>query len=212
MSGRGSERSGSRRSDPPSQGSPRQGSPRQGSLRVVAGEARGRRIEAPPGTATRPTSDRVRQAVFNALESLGAVDGARGIDAFAGSGALGIEALSRGADHVVFADTSAQARAVVESNLAATGLGDRSTVIGTDGGVAAGTNGPWDLVLLDPPYAFDGWDELLADVAGALSPDAVVVVESDREIVPPVDVLGVIRVKRYGGTVVTFAVPPGATS
>lgn len=179
---------------------------------MVAGDARGRRLDAPPGKATRPTSERVRQAVFNALESLGAVDGARVLDAFAGSGALGIEALSRGADHVVFADTSAMARSVIESNLTSTGLGGRASVAVGDGRAAATSGGPWDLVLLDPPYGFDGWDELLTGLAGSLSPEAVVVVESDREIVPPAGDLGVIRVKRYGGTVVTFAVPPGASS
>jgi 16S rRNA (guanine966-N2)-methyltransferase len=149
--------------------------------------------------------------VFNALESLGAVEGARVLDAFAGSGALGIEALSRGAEHVVFADTSADARAVIEGNLAATRLGDRAAVTGRDGTAEAARGGPWDLVLLDPPYEFDGWEDLLNGVAGALDPDAVVVVESDREVVPPPS-LGVIRVKRYGGTVVTFAIPSGAIS
>ncbi|QXC62651.1 16S rRNA (guanine(966)-N(2))-methyltransferase RsmD [Aquihabitans sp. G128] len=184
--------------------------PTKGALRVVAGEARGRRLDVPPGTSTRPTPDRVRQAVFNALESLGAVDGAHAIDAFAGSGALGIEALSRGADHVVFAETDAAARSVVAANLAATGFAGRALVSGGDGRRAAG-GGPWDLVLLDPPYAYDEWDALLAELLPALDDDAVVVIESDREVALPAGLRG-IRVKQYGGTVVTFATPTGAPS
>ena len=87
--------------------------PTKGALRIVAGTVGGRRIDVPPGQGTRPTSDRVREALFNALESLDAVDGARVLDAFAGSGALGIEALSRGASHATFADTDPQAIEVI---------------------------------------------------------------------------------------------------
>ncbi|CAN5511814.1 16S rRNA (guanine(966)-N(2))-methyltransferase RsmD [soil metagenome] len=184
--------------------------PTKGALRVVAGEARGRRLDVPSGTGTRPTPDRVRQAVFNALESLGAVDGAHALDAFAGSGALGIEALSRGADHVVFVDVDAVARTVIAANLAATGFAARALVVGGDGRRTA-AGGPWDLVLLDPPYAYEDWEALLADVLPALAEDAVVVVESDREVALPPG-LDAIRTKQYGGTVVTFASPTGAPS
>jgi 16S rRNA (guanine966-N2)-methyltransferase len=176
---------------------------------VVAGEASGRRLDAPGGTATRPTADRVREAVFNALDSLDAVSGARVLDAFAGSGALGIEALSRGAAWCTFADTDAAARAVVEANLASVGYASSAEVLATSGLVAARGHGPWDLVLLDPPYDHRGWDELLGAVAASLSPGGVVVAESDRAIDVPAP-LGVLRVKRYGGTVVTFAARPGA--
>lgn len=177
---------------------------------MVAGTAGGRRLDSPPGLTTRPTSDRVRQAVFNALESLGAVDGARVLDAYAGSGALGIEALSRGAVHAVFAETEPAARAVIAHNLQVTGLGERADVVGTPAATVVTRNGPWDLVLLDPPYDHDDWDGLLQVVAGSLAPQAVVVLESNREIALPAG-LDVMRVKRYGGTVVTFAVPSGAT-
>lgn len=177
----------------------------------MAGSARGLRLEVPAGTTTRPTADRVRQATFNALESLGAVDGARVLDAFAGSGALGIEALSRGADHVTFAEVDAAARAVVEANLATTHLRDRADVSAGDGGRTAEVGGPWDLVLLDPPYAFDGWDDLLVRVLAGLAPDGVAVLESDREVRLPSG-LDAIRTKQYGGTVVTFASPAGAPS
>ncbi len=153
----------------------------------------------------------MREAVFNALTSLGAVDGARVIDAYAGSGALGIEALSRGAAHVTFVEADAAARSVVSANLEVTDLASRSTVTGGDGGRAAVAGGPWDLVLLDPPYAFEEWDVLLTELAGALAPEGVVVVESDREVALPTGLV-VVRTKQYGSTVVTFATPAGATS
>ena len=93
-------------------------------MRVVAGSARGRRLQTPPGLDVRPTTDRVREATFNALGSMGVVDGARVLDLFAGSGALGIEALSRGAEHVTFVDTSPRALEAVRANLAGCGLDD----------------------------------------------------------------------------------------
>lgn len=184
--------------------------PTRGALRVVAGTARGLRLDVPPGTGTRPTSDRVREAVFNALDSLGAVHGARVLDAYAGSGALGVEALSRGAEHVTFVEADAAARTVVAANLAATRLQDRADVVGGDGARAVG-RGPWDLVLLDPPYAFDAWPALLADVLAGLAPDGIAVLESDRAVPLPEGLHGV-REKQYGGTVVTFASPAGAPS
>ena len=180
-------------------------------MRVVAGAARGRRLAAPPGTTTRPTSDRVRQALFNALDSLGAVEGARVLDAYAGSGALGIEALSRGAQRVTFADTDATSRKVVTANLAATQMATQATVLGVDARVALAQGGPWDLVLLDPPYAFDDWDELLDLAAEHLDGDGLVVIESDRAVdLPPS--FDALRVKGYGSTVVTFATLHGDAS
>jgi 16S rRNA (guanine966-N2)-methyltransferase len=172
-------------------------------LRVVAGSARGRRLTTPAGHEVRPTSDRVREAVFNALGSLDAVVGARVVDLFAGSGALGIEALSRGADHAVFVDTSPRALEVVRENVAACGMEDRAQVVRADAvGHLRSTVEPVDLVLADPPYAFDGWPELLAQAA-AVAPRGLVVVESDRPVaaVAPASVL---RERRYGGTVVTI--------
>src|SRR5258705_6256920 len=99
-------------------------------MRVVAGELRGRRLVAPAAATTRPTTDRVREAVFNALGSLDVVVGARVLDLFAGSGALGIEALSRGAAAATFVDTSPKAIETVQANLAATGL--TGTLISAD--------------------------------------------------------------------------------
>ena len=143
--------------------------PRPGALRVVAGTAGGLRLEVPPGSTTRPTADRVRQAIFNALDSLDAVEDAAVLDPFAGSGALAIEALSRGAASATLCETSAAARQVIEANLAATGFADRARVVAGPGERTVAAGGPWDLVLLDPPYDFADWDGLLARLVPSLA-------------------------------------------
>jgi 16S rRNA (guanine966-N2)-methyltransferase len=170
-------------------------------VRVVAGSARGRRLEAPPGTSTRPTADRVREATFNALGSLDAVEDATVVDLFAGSGALGIEALSRGATSCTFVDDDGKALAVVRANLAATGLADRATVLRGDALRHVEGIGHVDLALLDPPYAFT--DEQWTSLLGVLDAD-VAVIETDREVVVPAP-WQVLRSKRYGSTVVLLA-------
>jgi 16S rRNA (guanine966-N2)-methyltransferase len=166
-------------------------------VRVVAGTARGRRLVTPPGTDTRPTSDRVREAVFNALGSLDVVEGSRVLDLFAGSGALGLEALSRGAAEAVFVDSSALAIDCIRTNLETTGL--TGTVIRTD--AHRYDDGPFDLALLDPPYdtSDDQWRHLLGHLDAA-----VVVIESDREVTLG-DRWELLRSKRYGSTVVLIA-------
>jgi 16S rRNA (guanine966-N2)-methyltransferase len=173
-----------------------------GAVRVVAGDLGGRRLVAPAGQATRPTSDRVREATFNALESAGAVDGAVVLDLYAGSGALGIEALSRGAARATFVERDRAALAALRANLDAFGLGrDRAEVVVGDAGalLAAGRlDGPWDLALLDPPYAFDGWAALL----GTLDAN-VAVCEAATEVEPPPGWM-TARSKAYGSTVVTI--------
>lgn len=182
-------------------------------MRVVAGEARGRRLVAPDGRDTRPTLDRVREAMFNSLVSLDVVDGARVLDLYAGSGALGIEALSRGAGHATFVDNDRAARRAITENLATTGLGDRAEVVAVDTvsflrRVDGDGTRSFDLVLLDPPYATDDatWLDVLALVE-PLAPGGVVVVESDREVSLPVG-WHALRAKRYGGTLVSVLMPP----
>ncbi|MBU3704703.1 MAG: 16S rRNA (guanine(966)-N(2))-methyltransferase RsmD, partial [Ilumatobacteraceae bacterium] len=132
-------------------------------MRVVAGELRGRRIDAPDGDSTRPTTDKVREAVFNALGSLGAVDDALAVDLFAGSGALGIEALSRGASRCVFVENDRRALDVLRGNLESLGLGGQSTVVVVDLVRESSVGGSLrlrelladvTLVLADPPYGF----------------------------------------------------------
>jgi 16S rRNA (guanine966-N2)-methyltransferase len=143
----------------------------------------------------------VREATFNALGSLGVVEDAVVLDLFAGSGALGIEALSRGAARATFVDDDGRALQVVRANLDATGLAERATVVRGDGVRFAATAGPVDLALLDPPYAFT--DEQWAALLGDLDAD-VVVVESDRDVPLP-EPWQVLRSKGYGGTVVLLA-------
>ena len=171
-------------------------------MRVVAGSAKGRRLAAPVGSDVRPTADRVREATFNSLGSLGAVDEARVLDLFAGSGALAIEALSRGAQHATLVETNRAARDVVDANLATVGLADRASVVaGTAEGFLRRSANTFDLILCDPPYAYDGWPALWELLGRVAAPGGVVVVESDREPEIP-EGWEVVRSRRYGGTVV----------
>jgi 16S rRNA (guanine966-N2)-methyltransferase len=167
-------------------------------MRVIAGSAKGRRLAAPAGVGTRPTADRVRGAIFNALGSVQPLDGCRVLDLFAGSGAMGIEALSRGAAHATFSETDRAARRTIVANLATTGFTDRATVLGEDATALAATAA--DVAFCDPPYRFDDWDRLL-DVLAA----DVAVIESDRELTVPAP-WRLSRVKAYGTTVVSFAI------
>jgi 16S rRNA (guanine966-N2)-methyltransferase len=166
-------------------------------MRVVAGELGGRRIVAPEGTSTRPTTDRVREAMFNALGSAGLIDGALVADLFAGSGAIGIEALSRGAERCVFVERDRTALRALDENLATLELGDRTRVLRSDAMSAAATIDA-DIVFADPPYDFADWSELLGRVRAG-----IVVAESGRAIEPPAG-WSVTRSKRYGRTTLTF--------
>jgi len=179
-------------------------------MRVVAGSSRGLRIEAPPGSSTRPTSDRVRESMFNALASIDAIDGTRVLDLFAGSGALAIEALSRGADTATLVESDRAARTTIEANLTRARVADRASLVAGDArAFLARAPVPFDLVLLDPPYRFDGWPGLLDALLPRLADDAVVVIEADQSVtVPPP--LAVVREKSYGSTVVTFARMPSS--
>ncbi|HEX3700609.1 MAG TPA: 16S rRNA (guanine(966)-N(2))-methyltransferase RsmD [Phenylobacterium sp.] len=159
-------------------------------MRIVSGDFRGKAIAAPPGRSTRPTSDRARQAVFNILEHApwsGGLREARVIDLFAGSGALGLEALSRGAAFCLFVETDEAARGAIRHNVEALspdgGLFGRSRVHRRDAtqlGVRPGADGPaFDLAFLDPPYARGLGETALTRLAegGWLAPGAVVVFE-----------------------------------
>lgn len=152
-------------------------------MRIVAGTHRGRPLKAPPGNAVRPTADRVREALFSMLQSgrYGGdrVTGVRVLDACAGSGALGLEALSRGAAHCTFMDNAATAIATIEANVAATGLATRARILRAD--VTRPPSAPegCGLVLLDPPYREGLVPAALAALAAAgwLAPGALVAVE-----------------------------------
>jgi len=170
-------------------------------MRVVAGELRGRRIESPRSEATRPTTDKVREAVFNSLNSMGETSGAVVVDLFAGTGALGIEALSRGAERCIFVELDRDALAVLRRNVDSLGLSDRAQVVAGD---ASAATIPADatLVMADPPYGFDRWQALLERIARS-APRALVVAESPTEVQPP-EGWETVRSRRYGRTVTTF--------
>jgi 16S rRNA (guanine966-N2)-methyltransferase len=154
--------------------------------RIIGGEARGRRIQTPPGGDTRPTSDRVREALFSSLESeLGTLRGHAFLDLYAGSGGVGLEARSRGADAVTLVERSARAAAVIRANLATLGLDAVYVVVAPVGRLRDRGSGPvFDVVFADPPYDYQG-ERLAADLRavarrGWLAPQALTVIERDR--------------------------------
>ncbi|GGP47435.1 16S rRNA (guanine(966)-N(2))-methyltransferase RsmD [Saccharothrix coeruleofusca] len=179
--------------------------------RIVAGVAGGRRLQVPP-RGTRPTSDRVREALFSALEARVDLDGAHVLDLYAGSGALGFEALSRGAARATFVESDRRAAEVLKANARALGL-PGATVLNRTAEAVAGTppEHPCDVVLADPPY--DVADERLASVlaglvaAGWLAEGAVVVVERAARSPEPRWPSGLesLRGKRYGDTALHWA-------
>jgi len=179
--------------------------------RIVAGVAGGRRLLVPSG-GTRPTSDRVREALFSALAHDPGIDGAAVLDLGAGSGALGLEALSRGAAHVLFVEPDPRAAAVLRRNLAAVGLPGGQVRVAPAAAVLSG-RGPrgYDVLLVDPPYAIP--DAEVADwlstaaAHGWLAPDATVVVErSSRDgPFPWPEPLRRVRERRYGETTLHVA-------
>lgn len=174
--------------------------------RIVAGMVGGRRLAVPPGDRTRPTSDRAREALFGTLAALLDLDGARVLDLYAGSGALGLEAVSRGAASALLVDADTRAAATARDNAAALGLAGRVTVRKDRAARAVTAGGPYDLVFADPPYAL-GDDELaavLAALAPRLAPGAVLVVERSSRGTGPRWPEGVepLKQRRYGeGTI-----------
>jgi len=187
-------------------------------VRVVAGRFGGRRLSAPPGRGTRPTSDRVREALFSRLEHLDVLSGARVLDLYAGSGALGLEAASRGARSVLLVDADRNAAKVARGNAAVVGLPgvvvredtvERVLLAGPGGG------GRVDLVFLDPPY--DLSEDTLGDALallvghGWLAPEALVVVERSSRSPEPrwSEGLAPAGERRYGETRMWFADAPG---
>jgi 16S rRNA (guanine966-N2)-methyltransferase len=177
-------------------------------MRVIAGTYGGRTLKAPPGDGTRPTSDRVRESLFSILGER--TEGARVLDLFAGSGALGLEALSRGASDVTFVDDSRTAIAAVKGNLQA--LKARAEVRQTDAlrflGAALSSGAQYDLVFLDPPYRLaERLAPLLSEALPAvLAPGAVAVAESDRRAPLALD-LPLKDERRYGDTLIRIYGP-----
>lgn len=174
-------------------------------MRIVGGDLRGRVLKAPSGMDTRPTSEKVREAIFNILPD---VDGLEVLDLFAGTGALGIEALSRGAETATFVDKSRVVTENLKANLAKLGVQDRAKVV-TGDAVSFAQKGvgqrPWMLVFIDPPYRSD-LAVRAANALANLSEDAIVVIEHDRVQAPPDKLGSLVRTdeRRYGDTMVSF--------
>ena len=182
-------------------------------MRIVAGRFKGRTLEAPGDAALRPTSDKVRQAIFNIIEhgfaSDFSLEGARAVDLFAGTGALGLEALSRGAKYCLFIEYAAESRAIIRENVEALGLTGASKIWRRDATNlgALDTLSPFDLAFLDPPYRKGLLVPALKGLAsgGWLNPGALVVAEAaEDEAVPAVEGYELLDDRVYGDTRIAF--------
>ena len=180
-------------------------------MRIIAGKFRGKALLSPTDESIRPTSDRAREAMFNILASRIGVhlDGLKVLDLFAGTGALGLEALSRGAASAVFVDIGAEARGIIRDHVEAFGAGGITKLLRRDATELgfAGTMGPFDLVFLDPPYGKGLGEKALASLAagGWLAKDATIVLEEGAEVtldLPPG--FAVDDRREYGAAAVYF--------
>jgi 16S rRNA (guanine966-N2)-methyltransferase len=169
-------------------------------VRIIAGSRKGHRIEAPPGRATRPTGDRVREAAFNLI---GPVDGASVLDLYAGSGALGIEALSRGAEAAVFVESDSAACRSIDRNLEKLRLTGARVVCRDVLRFLPTEPRQYDLVLLDPPYEMTDYSVLARYLPAVLAENGLLVVESDARHEPELP-LELRTSRRYGSARVTL--------
>ena len=193
-----------------SPGSPSKVKP--GAVRIITGAWRGRSIEVPPGNTVRPTADRVREALFNRLAHAFADTGftladAQVVDVFAGTGALGLEALSRGAAQATFLDRNPEAVALIKRNIAKLGCEDRAVVMNADGAHVPRAVSPSNLAFLDPPYGEGLVVPALTGLArqGWLAPNALVVVETDAdEIEPAAEGYALLDRRTYGRVALSF--------
>ena len=179
-------------------------------MRIIAGTARGIRLQAPKGSETRPTIDRVREALFSILG--GRVEQARVLDLFAGTGAIGIEALSRGAAHVDFMESDARCLEVVEANIEAAKVKARAQVWRSilPQGLARlpGEGARYDLIFVDPPYEFAEYELLCAEIVdhALLAPDGLLIIEHDASVSLSgcLEHLDLEREARYGSSCLSF--------
>lgn len=182
-------------------------------MRIVGGEFGGRVLRAPAGADTRPTSEKVREALFNILAHRVDVEGAQILDLCAGSGALAIEALSRGAAHAILVEKARPALDAIRANLASFGLGARATLLVGDAVTHAARlapSEPFRIVFVDPPYKSDVAVRAVSAIPPTqLATDAVIVIEHDNRNVPPDEIGSVLRTdqRRYGDTSVSFYTP-----
>ena len=183
-------------------------------MRVVGGIAKGRRLAPPAIPGARPTSELVRTAIFNILSS-GALEGARIVDLYAGTGALGIEGLSRGASWADFVEQDPRQCAVARSNLEVTGFGDKAQVFCMKVELAIGVlKGPYRVVLMDPPYRLETLDPIIMALhqRGLVETEAMMVVGHSKRTPIASEYGGLLRVdsRRYGDSVVDFFAMEGS--
>ena len=183
-------------------------------MRIIAGKFRGKALLSPADESIRPTSDRARESVFNILASRLSpnLDGLKVLDLFAGTGALGLEALSRGAATVVFVDTGAEARGLIRDHIEAFGAGGLAKLLRRDATALgpAGTMGPMDLVFLDPPYGKGLGEQALVSLREGnwLAPDATIVLEESADVTLALPEGYVLDDRReYGAAAVHFIRP-----
>jgi 16S rRNA (guanine966-N2)-methyltransferase len=181
-------------------------------MRIVAGKHRGRRLAAPPGDAVRPTSERAREALFNILAHgrfapAPVFEDARVLDVFAGTGALGLEALSRGARFATFIEKDRQARDALEANIKTLGETARTRLLAVDATTPPRADGPYDLVFLDPPYRSGLAEPALEALsrAGWLAPHALIILElaARGDFEPPAG-FEMLEERRYGAGRLVF--------
>ena len=182
-------------------------------MRIISGISKGRRLATPKSQAIRPTSDRVKESIFNILGNL--VDGKAVLDLFAGTGSLGIEALSRGAHKALFVEKGRQALRLIEKNLSQLGMNGRSEILPTSVSRAIGIlkqrGESFDLILMDPPYEKGLIQETLVKLYShrIYHKDSILVVEHDRREPLPEVVEGWIltRQRKIGNTMISFLIP-----
>ncbi|HEY0875499.1 MAG TPA: 16S rRNA (guanine(966)-N(2))-methyltransferase RsmD [Vicinamibacterales bacterium] len=182
-------------------------------MRIIAGELKGRRIDAPDWPGLRPTSDRLRETLFNVLAPR--IEGARFLDAYAGTGAVGIEALSRGAAHVTFVERDRRAQRLIETNLARCGVKDRYAIIRAGFvGAAARLPGPFDILFLDPPYGAGEFMEALEAAAPLVTHGALLIVEHAKRDRAPEEAAGLVRTRELvqGDSALSFFSTGGQSS
>jgi 16S rRNA (guanine(966)-N(2))-methyltransferase RsmD len=175
-------------------------------VRIISGTLKGRRLETPDWDGLRPTSDKLRETLFNVLAAR--IDGARVLDGFAGTGAVGIEALSRGAVHVTFVESDGRAVRLIQRNLDHCGVADRYAIIRARFADAAGkaSAGSFDLVFLDPPYRAEDMAGVLEAAAPLVAPHGLLVLEHARRDVAPAVAAFIVKIRdiHSGDSVLTL--------
>ncbi|MBO6575743.1 MAG: 16S rRNA (guanine(966)-N(2))-methyltransferase RsmD [Rhodothermales bacterium] len=181
-------------------------------MRIIAGSLRRRTIRVPQGAEVRPTTDRVREAMFNWLAARLDFEGAQVLDLFAGSGAIGLEAVSRGAASCTFVEQNRKVAETIRENATALGVVDRCRIHTADAlAWCRRSNDSFDLIAADPPYVYDDQQELLETAAELLSPGGILMLEHGRRS-PEVPADQLLDRRTYGSTVVTYLAAPSPAS